>query len=108
MGGSSDRVMDSPSALSHQGHRLLRGVVSLASHSRADWKWWSWGVRMKGDLGCEVVCDKVAHVQWTPAQPQRPVLFPSPRSPAEEQSGVSVHCTPWGTIHWAEMEPLQF
>lgn len=40
-----------PAVPSHQGLRLLRGAVSLASHSKEDWEWQPWGVGMKRDVG---------------------------------------------------------
>lgn len=65
----------------------------------------------RNEKGCGIwmlSVTKWPHLRWTLAQPQRPVLLPSPHSPAGEQSSGSVHYTPWGTIHWVEMEPLQF
>lgn len=66
------------------------------------------GSRNEKGRGIRMLCvTKWPHIRWTPAQLQHPVTLPSPHSPAGEQSGGSMPCTPRGTIHWAEMEPLQ-
>lgn len=67
----------SPSPQTSQRHLLS------CCHSRKDWKWRPWG-RVKRDV--DAACGKAALL----AQPQHPALFPSPLSPAGEQSGGCV------------------